>query len=818
MMKQNRLIISFLLVFCSMSVVAQNRLVNLGSNINSYLHETNPVISPDGQTLYFSRSQPNDPNNTNRNIRYSTLRNNSWWSASRELPGVLNNEGWNAVAGFTTDGNTMLLVGKYMPDGTLKGGFSLSERTENGWTTPVPLDIPELPQAYETQTATMSLDGRTIIFSSNHRFGENFYGMFDLFITQKQNNGEWTVPKNLGATVNTPHYETAPFLAADGVTLYFSTNGRDGYGGNDIYVCRRQDSTWTNWSEPVNLGPEVNTRRWESYISVTASSTYAYVGSTTRVQFGHMNIYRVRLKDELKPLNDGPLAEIEDEPEEEPIEEEEIVEQPTEYEEEIDASAPQIENLGSSVNSGLSEMAPLISPDGQTLFFSRSVPYDWKNLNRNIYFATMQHNGKWGTARAMSSEINVKGWNIPCGITADGNMLLLSGSYQDDGTLRGGFSVTHRQRNGWSKPQALQIDSFPENDETQAGTLSPDGKTIIFASQKKIGDEFYGLVDLYVTFELSEGHWSQPVNLGNVVNTGGYETSPFLAADTRTLYFSTNGHGGFGSQDIFVTQRLDESWQNWSPPQNMGPEVNTTDWEAYFAVPASGKYAYVGSRNATFGMMDIFRIRLESAPKPQPTVIVSGQVRNAITNEPLTATIHYHLLTDSVQQWTAKTNPATGRYQIVLNAGQRYGFYASADNYVSLRDHLDLTAQEAYDEVTRDLLLTPVNTGQTYVLNNVFFDRGSAVLRPESHHELDRLVELLNAQPSMKIEIGGHTELHHSEPTLSEDRAKAVKAYLVSQGVDETRITAVGYANTQPLVTEGELSKNRRVEFKILEE
>jgi len=834
-----------ILILLLISKTAYTQLINLGGNINSSQHETNPVLSPDGKTLYFSRSKAGDENNTNRNIRYSTLSGSSYWQPSVELAGILNNQGWNAILGFIDNGNTVFLAGRYMPDGTLKGGFSFSHKTAVGWSTPQAIEIPEMPMAYETQTATISPDGKTIIFSSNFKYGETFEGLFDLYVTTKNDSNEWSKPINLGTTINTNQYETAPFLASDNQTLYFSSNGHTGLGGNDIFMTRRLDSTWTNWSEPQNLGAGVNTSKWESYISVSYSGRYAYVGSTGRTANGNMDIFKVILKPEHKPLQDAifvpsienqivtektdttshelvTIQNYENIQEEEEIRVEEEITQPENpniYSPAESTAHLRLENLGENINSSLSEMAPLISPDGKTLFFSRSVPNDWKNTNRNIYSATLQSNEQWGAARSLGSNINNKGWNIPCGITSDGNTLLLAGVYQPDGTLTGGFSVSRLTANGWSKPEALKIEGFPEDEETQAATLSADGKVIIFSSYQKFDSEFYGVADLFVTTQNTDGTWAKPKNLGSIVNSRGFETSPFLSADGVTLYFSTDGHGGYGSQDIFVTKRLDNTWTKWSTPTNLGGEVNSAAWEAYFVVPASGEYAYVGSLNQTFGMMDLFRIKLEKTNKPQPMVLVHGKVFNSITAQPIAATIKYALLSDTLQQWSAHTNPTTGEYQIILNCNGIYGFYAEAEGYIGQSDNLDLTNHSAYDEHITNLSLLPLNSGYGFVLNNVFFDRASAVLKPESYTELNNLVELLQENSEMKIEIGGHTELAHSDITLSQQRAEAVRNYLISKGITENRVTAKGYANTMPIYTGNEnLEKNRRVEFKIIEE
>ena len=414
-------------------------------------------------------------------------------------------------------------------------------------------------------------------------------------------------------------------------------------------------------------------------------------------------------------------------------------------------TSQKLENLGMNINSAYSEMAPLISPDGKTLYFSRSLLGDWKNVNRNVFNAKLNESGEWQTAKDAGKTLNNKGWNIVCGITPDGNSVLLTGKYKSNGTLGGGFSKSYLTKYGWSHPRALNIEKFPEQEDTQSGTLSPDGKTIIFSSYFNIDGEFYGTMDLYITTEKADGNWTIPRNMGPNINSKHYETSPFLAADGKTLYFSTNGHGGYGSQDIYVTKRLDETWEHWSTPVNIGEEVNSEDWESYFTVSAAGDFAYVGSRKSTFGKMDIFRIDLRNTIKPEPTILVSGEVLSAKNAEAIEATIKYIALDDTSIYGTAKTNPQTGEYKIALNSGHIYGFFAEAKNYYGTHENIDLTTLEAYGEEAKTLYLTPFEQGEVMELNNVFFDIGRSELKPASYLELDKLAKILKTSESLFI-------------------------------------------------------------------
>ncbi|MDP4237670.1 MAG: OmpA family protein, partial [Bacteroidota bacterium] len=300
--------------------------------------------------------------------------------------------------------------------------------------------------------------------------------------------------------------------------------------------------------------------------------------------------------------------------------------------------------------------------------------------------------------------------------------------------------------------------------------------------------------------------------------------TPFLAADGKTLYFASDGFSGYGSTDMFLSRRLDDTWQHWSEPENLGPDFNTPDWDAYFTIPASGDYAYFVSRQGAIGEADVFRAKLPASLQPSAVVLVMGKVIDAKTGKPLEATIHYEVLPGGKEAGIAHSNPVTGQYKISLPSGALYGFRAEANGYLAVNENLDVKKLDAYAEIKRDLKLVPAEVGQTVRLNNLFFDFNKSELKSESFAELDRLVELLKASPKMEVEIVGHTDNVGNDATnkkLSNDRAIAVRNYLVSKSIAAKRLKTIGYGSSKPLAsneTEEGRQQNRRVEFTILKE
>ncbi|HYM21058.1 MAG TPA: OmpA family protein [Candidatus Kapabacteria bacterium] len=483
------------------------------------------------------------------------------------------------------------------------------------------------------------------------------------------------------------------------------------------------------------------------------------------------------------------------------------------------------ENLGPNVNSPYDEVFPVISPDGKTLYFdSKDNPANYGYMPGkacdNIWYSEVLPNGSWGPAHNIGPLLNNGNGTFLASITPDGNMALIGGIYNEKPDAGPSFGIwtTKRTTNGWSKPDRLKMDTHTTHHFMEF-CLANDGKKIIMSLQREEGN---GGRDLYVYFLQDDGSWQGPKNLGTTVNSAADEGMPFLASDGKTLYFSSDGHPGYGSVDMFMTKRLDDTWENWSEPQNLGPDFNTPEWDAYYTVPASGEYAYFVSNKDAYGnSLDIFRAKLPPALKPEPVVLVSGKVFDGKTGKPLAADIHYEILPGAKDAGIAHSNPKDGSYKIVLPAGQMYGFRAEVKGYIPVDENLDVKKVTEYKEINRDLKLVPFEAGETVRLNNIFFDFNKSVLHEESNAVLDRLVVMLKQQPAITLEISGHTDNKGSESLnqkLSQARAISVRNYLIAKGIAKSRITAKGFGASKPIATndtEDGRQQNRRVEFTI---
>lgn len=484
------------------------------------------------------------------------------------------------------------------------------------------------------------------------------------------------------------------------------------------------------------------------------------------------------------------------------------------------------ENLGPNINSPHGEFSPKISPDGKYLFITRDGhPQNVGDPNddQDIWFSELQEDGSWGLAKNIGTPLNTGNYNFVSSVSPDGNTILLGNVYNYfDGSYSVGTSISYRSRGGWAFPKKQNIEKYENINDYVNYFLSQDGKILLMAIQKKKRKENFGDLDIYFCRNLGENKWSEPENIGPDINTVGTDAGIFLASDGVTMFFASDGHGGYGDSDIFMTKRLDDTWTKWSKPINLGPKINSEDYESNFTIPASGDYAYFASSKNSYGEEDVFRIKLPQEAQPDPVVLVTGHVLNKKTNEPVQASITYELLFEGEEVGIARSEPDNGNYNIVLPYGKNYGFRAYASGFYAISENLDLSTISEYKNIKKNLYLVPIEVGEVVRLNNIFFETAKSELKDESIPELNRVIKLLKENSAIKIELGGHTDnigSAKSNQKLSQDRAQSVVDFLTKGGISKGRLGANGYGESSPIATnETEEGRewNRRVEFKII--
>ncbi len=481
------------------------------------------------------------------------------------------------------------------------------------------------------------------------------------------------------------------------------------------------------------------------------------------------------------------------------------------------------ENLGSAINSKFNEICPVVSPDGQKLYFTR-----WKhpdnygtNKNQDIWVSNWSTTDKtWSKASLFTPPINNDENNAVCGITPNGKTLLLNNVYGKDGSMQKGVSFSFLLRTGeWSFPKALKILNFKNKSEFSEYTLAPNGKVLLMTTETK---DSFGGKDIYVSFLNSDDSWSEPKNIGSVVNSGESESTPFIAPDGVTMYFSSSGHVGYGNNDIFLTRRLDDTWQNWSLPENLGPIVNTSQWDGYFTVSAKGDYAYFSSTENSIGAEDIYRIKIPEKAKPLTLLQMNGQVLNQKANEPMAARILVKSKLNPTDTLLVDYDPYIGDFSFMWPAKKPFTVQIKKQGYFSKVESFDYSSLRNFTSINQVFKLQTVEANKSYSLSNISFDQGKAELKTGFEAELEKVVLILNENPSYQILLEGHTDNQgdwNDNLKLSIERVENVKNYLISKGIEGNRIKIKGWGGAKPIANnllEDTRRINRRVEFTLI--
>ncbi len=492
--------------------------------------------------------------------------------------------------------------------------------------------------------------------------------------------------------------------------------------------------------------------------------------------------------------------------------------------------------LDSNVNTIYNELKPIISPDGSKLFFSRQNHPEntgGESDDEDVWMSQRDTTtGEWTKAVNVGQPVNNRGPNFINSVTADGNtmILLLGNAYYSKNRMTQGVSMTTRDEDGeWAKPINLHIKNDYNRSDKANYFMTNDKEAIVMAVNR---EDTHGDRDLYVSFKNTDGTWSEPLNLGGIVNSADEEGSPFLASDNKTLFFSSKGFSGFGGFDIYLTRRLDDTWQNWSEPENLGAAFNSREDDVFFNFTENDEYAYFtrGTKENT----DIYKVKLPYYQKPQmlaslmnddfrnPNIIVAvyGKIFDSKTNEPVNGNLEFVRKSEVPMVELAGSDSVNG-YRLILKEGFVYDVKAKAKGYYPASDTVSLVGIVVSTEIEKNFYLDPIQKNIPIVLENVNFDFDKSNIRADAAPILDKLVEIMFDNPEFNISIEGHTCSMGPEAYnqgLSERRAKSVVDYIMKKGVQPERLSYIGYGELRPAFTnetrEGR-EKNRRVEFRI---
>lgn len=474
--------------------------------------------------------------------------------------------------------------------------------------------------------------------------------------------------------------------------------------------------------------------------------------------------------------------------------------------------------LSREINTQYHDSAPVISPDGQTLYFTvNDHPQNtYGKGSQDIWVSELGEDGKWTQARHMDAPFNRRQLNQVLSVSPDGNTLLIRGGNGKDAL---GFSTCERINGSWQKPSALKIDGFDKMSKGRfnGAFMALDGTALLLYFNETAGAQYS---DLYVSYSNDKGNWTRPEPI-NSLNTRLDEFGPYLAPDNRTMYFASNRPGGFGSTDIYKTTRLDDSWLKWSEPENIGAPVNTGGFDAYYAIGNADTLVFTtrAHMSADGGHLDIYTLRRIKEKKA--VISLSGRIVDAKTGEAI-PDANVRILQEDEAIGAEQSDEEDAYFNTELPGSGKYHLQVNAEGYLAGLDSFRVEPTKADINVYRVIELKQLEVGLSVRLNNIFFDFDKTTLRPESFPELDKVAELLEQNPRLFIEIGGHTDDKGSDAyneQLSQGRAEAVREYLTGKWIEAERITARGYGESKPEVendSDENRQINRRVEFTIL--
>lgn len=499
----------------------------------------------------------------------------------------------------------------------------------------------------------------------------------------------------------------------------------------------------------------------------------------------------------------------------------------------LSSGAVQVSRL-QGVNSPDRDNTPIVSADGTMMFFNstRQGGRSWARFNpyknrydEDIYFAfrnVMRRDEEiWGDPINLGVAINSSEDDGVVSISPDGQALYynsLKPGWEQDG---GPFYHAKLSGNEWVQATGLGggiAEFFADRDRTlgfriYGGSISSDGNDFYFATTLYSS---MGTHQIWVSHRKG-GNWTYPESLGSRINDGSGSYAPFIAADGKTLFFTASPAGGYGGDDIYVS-----AWKEgtWTTPINLGSPINTEQDNAFLSIPASGDRVYFSVTSGNDE--DIYIAPLPKMMRPETVMLVAGKVMDKATGRPVEATIVIEDLETGEMIFKANSNAANGSYTTVLKAGRDYGISISAPDYIFHSDRYTIPEGADYTEFTRDFPLEKLQKGETFVVNNIFFDYNTATLSTVSGPELERVSELMRKHPHMHVEVGGHTDNIGSaryNQDLSVRRAEAVRDYLVGAGgIDSMRVSVKGFGYTKPLAsneTEEGRHQNRRSEFTV---
>jgi outer membrane protein OmpA-like peptidoglycan-associated protein len=733
---------------------------NLGLHVNSVYDEVKPIVSVDGKKLFFSRQYA--PTNLGGekdelDIYYSDLVNGSWTEA-KNIGSPLNNLNPNGVTSTTADGRYLLLINQYNKDGTNYLGLSITENNFGRWQTPRKVNIEGFVNLNQFVDFSLSANGDVLIMAIETK---DSYGDQDLYVSFYKGNDTWTAPKNLGPILNTKREEFSPFIAPDGITLYFASAGHGGLGDSDIFYTRRLDDTWLNWSPPVNLGPTVNTPGFDGYFSIAANTDIAYVVSKTGGRAGSRDIYQVRIPPEAKPRESYML----------------------------------IGNVyDAQTRLPVANADVTISGTGDTQERANLL----KTGADGSYAVMLSKNGDF------EATVGAAGYETK---TED---LLISEEQKGQLEVRNDFFLEPSKVMEplvASTNNAPLITSLPEYTDKEA--------VKVFEEEPKVYNLHFKVLDAVTQEEISHSRLVFGLNSPDMEepllkdNGKLASYSQQMTMDESTIYLKAEAAGYYSESRVIPPSE----WKNREDKEfiiYLNPIPSATA-----QLPATSEAT---NTTAPFEAYDINGI----TSKPRIAIMeVSGNVYDAVTRKPISASVSIKS-TNRANRDQLKANPQ-GYFKVRNPDYVIYDIEITHSGYYTKTEFLDVSREIGSNGIARvAYYLTPIEVGEKVTLNNLWFVQSQAILVDFSFPVLDSLGQVLLDNPTLEIKISGHTDGigdQKKNQYLSEERVAVIKEYLVNLGIHPKRIQTEAFGGRFPIASnarEETRRLNRRVEVTIL--
>jgi len=480
------------------------------------------------------------------------------------------------------------------------------------------------------------------------------------------------------------------------------------------------------------------------------------------------------------------------------------------------------ENLGTGINSEYDEYWPSLSADETTMVFTVSLPIDRSNTaiignRQEDLYVSIFSKGEWQTATDAGSPLNSFDNEGAQSISGDGKFMVFTACHRDDGYGLCDIYYSFKTGERWTIPQNMGPVINTPNSEKQP-SISSDGRVLYFTSNRPGG---LGEYDIWMSRLKDDGTWTPPRNLGDSINTPGFDQSVFIHPDNTTLYFSSTGWPGMGRFDLYRSTRTSDS--TWSEPMNLGYPINTHFQEEGLIVNARGNMAYYSSNRLSEKGRDIFAFELYPEARPTRASYMQGKVYDSETAKPLQANFELIDLDSGEKVIVSSSDPRNGEFLVVIPVNADYALNVSRPGYLFHSENFSFDRVYSHEKpFYADVALKPLKPGEKIILRNVFYKTDSFALDMKSQVELFKIVEFMEANKGLVVEIGGHTDntgTQEYNTGLSDRRAGTVVDFLIEAGVAADRISHKGYGMKQPVsrneTAEGR-SQNRRTELKIL--